>query len=334
MLFTSSKLFSPTSSTFLATGVCVGAFLYKLLPNGPLLGNYKDVYQAYKRLRPIPLSDQLRGYVDETLTAMKASEQDRTALDFFHASTADLFHAGSLHMKWGGAIGLPLTFRFTSPADVPDSGFSIQGFTIDWSSDAGRELAASLVLSPDAQRFAIAREAYTVCGSYFFGECVLIVAVLFSTFAFASLLNSTKTLRKAPRIVRVFNNLLMGLVASALWLTLNDMLRCDRDNTSDEEAARLGVGFCRGGIEFYRQMLARNSALREIIGDRNSSMISMLGDRTFLVRTPNQPLTERLAHLRQLQQEIARETELQTLRETEEKLVRQQELDALDSKTK
>lgn len=66
-------------------------------------------------------------------------------------------------MPWlpsGAKIGIPANFNsmLDDPAGITNSTILINGKEVEWNSDIGTALKDALVFSPEAQKFAMARE--------------------------------------------------------------------------------------------------------------------------------------------------------------------------------
>lgn len=123
------------------------------------------------------LGDEARSVVDEALADAAATAEEREALQCYTANSLDPVGMGSVAANTGARLGLPLSFDWADPAAAAGQlGRVVHATVPSWGLDGWRvfegeeegsdgpppaedpELAASLVLSRPARKFAVALE--------------------------------------------------------------------------------------------------------------------------------------------------------------------------------
>uniref|UniRef100_A0A673XN73 Transmembrane protein 177 n=1 Tax=Salmo trutta TaxID=8032 RepID=A0A673XN73_SALTR len=112
----------------------------------PHPSTYRKLYQAWNKGEPASISDKLESVFQQVL-----------------AFASFGFHPVGAGMPWlpsGAQIGIPANFNSTldDPAGITNSTILINGKEVEWISDIGTALKDALVFSPEAQKFAMARE--------------------------------------------------------------------------------------------------------------------------------------------------------------------------------
>jgi len=201
-------------------------------------------------------------------------------------------------------IGIPYYFKYETRADVDaddlnrihnlkvDSNYRKMRRTIewlfggegsdapgniDWNSPAGLAYKESLVLSPMAKRFAMTRliqETDRFHLGYGFGA-----AFLGTEFAMALYRRSTRDMSPSDRrLIRGRYLFVTWAVGFAVWFYACKIRNNFFERTSDEKSAGYGPDFAEGGIEYYDKMLARNVALRELLGKDGEKRFTAKGN--------------------------------------------------------
>lgn len=88
---------------------------------------------------------------------------------------------------------------------------------MSWGSEAGKNLLQSLVLSEEAQKFAIGRELAYVQKPYVYTNSVFPAVVITSMYAFVSHCNKRLGLFSRPFAVRAIFYALVGLFGFGSW---------------------------------------------------------------------------------------------------------------------
>jgi len=216
----------------------------------------------------------------------------------------DPINKGMIASRFTCMIGMPLYFNFESRADVDAVDLDrllnlkvsppyrnlrkrIEGIfesrigeskadTIDWNSPAGLAYKESLVLSPLAKRFAMTRivhetdrvhQLYGLCGAFIGTE---MATVLYKRF----IKDFTPAERRLYRGRVILAAWTLGF---AVWFAACKIRNNFFERSADEAAASYGPDLAEGGLEYYDKMLARNVALRELLGKEGEKRFSAKG---------------------------------------------------------
>ncbi|KAK4305697.1 hypothetical protein Pmani_022423 [Petrolisthes manimaculis] len=221
----------------------------------------------------------------------------------------DLFHAGSMTKafwenkekeKTKAIIGIPQSFAFTSEHDFDTRGILINQQQVPWSTPAGQSLKQSLVLSPEAKKFAICREMMSVNTNEPFILGTLAATNMLMMYLLASGVNRTQNFYVRPRSLRLTWYALVGSFGAAMWTLIKDSTTLNHENSADQQAASVSPSYTQGGLEFYEKILQRNIALRELMGKEGENMYTAFGNEQVFIRTRNQPYTLRRDYMKNL----------------------------------
>lgn len=257
---------------------CGGVFavnmFYHVLPDT----SYRQVYQAWYKGEPVKLSQKLQDVFQQVLTDFGI----RTPQNF-SAFASFGFHPVGAGVPWlpaGAEIGIPANFNSTAedPSGITNRNIFINGKTIDWSSDDGAALKEALVFSPEAQKFAIAREVARLQA----GGPVVTAAVapvcLGGVWVYSVVLKQVFGLHAGPALFRwAVNAVALGLGAVSYFFT-SDAISQWIDNTTDRQAAGVSKDYAKGGVEFYDKILSRNRKLRSLMGPKGEEMYAPSGN--------------------------------------------------------
>lgn len=255
-------------------GVFVANMVYHVFPDH----SYRQVYQAWHKGEPASLSDKLNEVFQQVLKDYGISSPDQ-----YSAFASFGFHPVGAGVPWlpaGAQIGIPANFNST-PDDsdgITNRNIFISGKMVVWDSDTGAALKQALVLSSEAQKFAIAREVARLQS----GGPVLCAAVapvcLGGVWFYSVFLKQVFSLHGGPVLFRaVANAVALGLGAVSYFLA-SDSVSQWTDYNTDQLAARLSRGYAKGGVEFYDKILSRNKTLRSLMGEKGEEMYASNGN--------------------------------------------------------
>lgn len=291
-------------TTLLLAG-CGGVFtanvFYHVFPGT----TYRKVYQAWSKGEPASLSEKLEHVFQEVLKDLAVGSPDS-----YTAFAAYGFHPVGAGIPWvpsGAQIGIPSNFN-SSPGDltgITDRTIVINGKEVEWDSETGSALKNTLVLSEDAQKFAVAREVARL-------ECagpVLQAAVaptcLAGAWIYSVALKQIFGLFAGSVILRAaVNTLALGLGAAS-YILASDAVNQRLEFHSDRRAASLSRSYAKGGVEFYEKILERNKTLRVLMGPKGEEMYAPSGNLfpSSLIRMKHAPYTSRREGIRSLLKE-------------------------------
>lgn len=272
-------------------GVFAANLFYHVFPNV----SYRPLYQAWFKGEPVMLSERLEGVFQQVIKDYGINSPKN-----FSAFASFGFHPVGAGVPWlpaGVQIGIPANFNSTAedPSGITNRTIFINGKTVDWSSDTGSALKKSLVFSPEAQKFSIAREVARLQS----GGPVLSAAVaplcLGGVWVYSVVLKQMFGLHAGPALFRgAVNVVALGLGAVSYFLT-SDALNQWIDLSSDRRAAGLSRDYARGGVEFYDKILSRNRTLRSLMGQKGEDMYAPSGNLfpSHLLQLKHTPYTSR-----------------------------------------
>ena len=147
-------------------GISVAGALYHVAPHWFFLDQVKSLYQNYTNGFRSKVQQEMLQLINEVTKDMKLTDEEITSLGIFVSALSEPYGWGELGRN--GLVGFPDQFHYKSESDVPLEKMRI-GFGATGSertqltdsqinSEAGKSFAASLVLSDEAKRFAVARE--------------------------------------------------------------------------------------------------------------------------------------------------------------------------------
>lgn len=240
--------------------------------------SYRQVYQAWYKGEPVTLSQKLQDVFQQVLTDFGI----RTPQNF-SAFASFGFHPVGAGVPWlpaGAEIGIPANFNSTveDPSGITNRNIFINGKTIDWSSDDGAALKEALLFSPEAQKFAIAREVARLQAGGPVANAAVAPACLGGVWVYSVVLKQVFGLHAGPALFRwAANAVALGLGAMSYFLT-SDAVNQWMDHTADRRAAGVSRDYAKGGVEFYDKILSRNRKLRSLMGPKGEEMYAPSGN--------------------------------------------------------
>ncbi|XP_059199411.1 transmembrane protein 177 [Centropristis striata] len=256
------------------SGVFAANMFYHVFPDV----SYRKLYQAWSKGEEDTLSEKLEDVFQQVLKDYGISSPKN-----FSAFASFGFHPVGAGVPWfpaGAQIGIPANFNSTSddPSGITNRTIFINGKVLEWSSEAGSALQEALVFSPEAQKFAIAREvARMQCGGPVVSAAVAPVC-LGGVWVYSVFMKQVFGLHAGPVLLRVGVNILsIGLGAVSYFLT-SDAVSQWIDYSSDRRAAAVSRSYAKGGVEFYDKILSRNKTLRSLMGQKGKEMYAPSGN--------------------------------------------------------
>lgn len=201
----------------------------------------------------------------------------------FSAFASFGFHPVGAGVPWlpaGAHVGIPANFNSSVDdlSGITNRTIFINGKTVDWESDTGSALRDSLVFSPEAQKFAIAREVARLNSGGPVVNAAVAPVCLGGVWVYSAVLKQAFGLHAGPALFRgVVNILAVGLGAVSYLLT-SDSVGQWIDYSSDRRAAGLSRDYAKGGVEFYDKILSRNKMLRSLMGQKGEEMYAPSGN--------------------------------------------------------
>ncbi|PNF25346.1 hypothetical protein B7P43_G10935 [Cryptotermes secundus] len=150
-----------------------------------------------------------------------------------------------------------------------------------------------MVLSEEAQKFAIGREIAYAQTLYVYMNSAFPAIVIISMYAFTTNCNNRLGLFGKPFALRAILYSLVGLFGFGSWAFMKDFTTVHYETQVDKEMCALGESYIKGGIEFYSKLLKRNIALRKLMGKKGEKLYTATGNDQYMMRQLHQPLTLR-----------------------------------------
>lgn len=150
--------------------------------------------------------------------------------------------------------------------------------TVDWSSENGKKLEESLILSEKAKKFAIAEQLYYISSPEVLVKTLITIFIVNLTVLY---FHSLKTFFKEKKITRGWPIYLVLVITKfALWLILKDGYTCYLEDMTDKKIAELGKDYVEGGVEFFEKVLQTNQVLKDFAEEKGKkSEYTLFGNR-------------------------------------------------------
>lgn len=265
--------------------------LYHVFPEN----TFKRVYQAWSKGEPTNLSENLERVFQEVLKDLRVSAAKKYTA--FAAFGFQPVGAGVPWMPSGAQVGIPANFNSTldDATGITNRVIFINGKEVDWSSSSGSTLKDALLFSPQAQRFAVAREVARLQG----GGPIMYAAVapvcLAGVCIYSVALKQMFNLYSGPALMRGAVNGLALCLGAISYLLTSDAVSQWLDYRSDRAAASISRGYAEGGVEFYDKIISRNKTLRTLMGQKGEEVYAPSGNLfpSSLFRLKHAPYTSR-----------------------------------------
>lgn len=255
-------------------GVFTANIFYHVFPER----TYRKLYQAWSKGEPASLSEKLENTFQAVLKDCAVGSSEN-----FSAFASFGFHPIGAGIPWlpaGAQVGLPANFNST-PDDsvgITNRTILINGEEVEWDSDIGKGLKESLVFSPEAQKFAIAREVIRLESAGPMLIAAVAPACLVGVSVNSVVLKHIFGLYSGSILARGVVNLVMIGLGTAFYFLASDEVSQWMDYRSDRHAANLSREYAKGGVEFYEKILCRNKILRRLMGPKGEEMYAPSGN--------------------------------------------------------
>lgn len=263
------------------------------LPHTIFLDQYEGVLHLYKHGFSVPLTDKLKKRFEKTLDLLEVEEQDRFLYKPFAAYGFDIFSLGTSYSKFGVRVGLPAHFFYDDESSVDKTAIKLRDESVVWESDEGKMLLKSLVLSENAQIYAIAREIKFRDTLKQLIDTIVGVVSVAGTYGLANTLNQKFNLYSKPRPFRVFMYCLIGAFSFGSYALCKDVSQVYYETEIDKKLKEKNPVFAEGGKEFYNKLITRNIALRKLLGKEGERTYTALGNENYLFRYKHKPVVDR-----------------------------------------
>ncbi|XP_053688140.1 transmembrane protein 177 [Sabethes cyaneus] len=273
-----------------STTIVIGLFAGHYVPHTIAVSYIKDLFQAYKNGEKQLPSDKIQERFNRAVALLKLSDFEQKYVSSFIVQGFDVYNAGSMKSRFGGVVGIPANFEYTSAADIEKQDVVLQGRKINWSSEGGKLLEECLVLSEDEQVFAIAREMLTLNSQKRLIQSIIPATVWYFTYNLASLVNSRNNLYVRPFSLRCLLYIICGTFGFGVYSFATDITEVHYETSADRKLAALGPDMVNAGAGFYDKVLKKNIAMRKLTGD---DYYTAGGNVNYMLRQKAVPLTSR-----------------------------------------
>jgi len=250
---------------FVWIGASMLAAVYQLAPHSFGKDAVKAVYENYSRGFPTPVSKQMKSLASE-VAADIGLEGDPSLFVLTLEEPAGWGDFGS------ELVGYPPYFHFSKPQEVPldkmrfgGGGFRKAEILTRRQADLpeARLFCDSMVLSPEAKKFALARELKRVGYGPQYYFTTLNAAWILLTYNIARHGNQKLGLFKKGRFPVHRLMWYAGLAPTMIlsYFLAKDLISRQIEKTSVAAAAGLGPAYAKGGEEYYNHMLLRNKCI-------------------------------------------------------------------------
>ncbi|KAG9271203.1 transmembrane protein 177 [Astyanax mexicanus] len=272
-----SALVQKYRTPLLLTG-CGGVFaaniFYHVFPEN----TYRKLYQAWSKGEPATLSEKLENEFQLVLKDLAVGSPDK-----YSAFAAFGFHPVGAGVPWlpaGAQIGIPANFNSTvdDQAGITNRTILINGKELEWDSELGTSLKNALLLSRDAQKFAVAREVSRLESGGPLLQAAVAPICLAGACLYSVALKQMFGLLSGSLIFRAGVNVVALSLGAVSYFLASDAASQWLEFYSDKRAASLSHDYAKGGVEFYDKILSRNKTLRHLMGQKGQEMYAPSGN--------------------------------------------------------
>jgi len=229
--------------------------------------------------------------IQEVMEDLKLADNIKNLIKPFSVFGFDLFHAGTLNIKYGAILGIPA--NFTNTAEQLRENLQIKQEPVDWTRQDAKTFLSASMLSENAQKFAIAHEILQIQTEEPYlnsSRLVLIIAVLWTLY---NAIIYRYNLREKNVILCRSLYSSFTLFGVILWIGIKDYRSYHLDRKNDEALCNLGTEYIKGGQEFYEKMLIRNRAIRSLLREEGKKIYTAYGNEQTFLRQKHVPITHR-----------------------------------------
>ncbi|XP_004674952.1 PREDICTED: transmembrane protein 177 [Condylura cristata] len=270
-----ATVFVQRHRTGLLVASCAGLFgaqiSYHLFPD-PVV---RWLYQYWPQGQPAPLSPELQKLLQEVLQDIGIPSSH--CYKAFTTFTFQPVSAGFPRLSTGAVMGIPASF-LGGPVINTDHPVIVHGHRVNWQSPAGTRLRDALILSHDAQKFALSREVVYLESSAAVLQALPAPASLAGTWALTVGAKHALGLYGGPMSLRAAFNLVAAVAGFVAYAFCTDSLTLTLEAWLDRRTATLSAAHARGGVEFYEKVLSGNLALRSLLGKQGEKLYTPSGN--------------------------------------------------------
>lgn len=277
------------------------AISVKLAPHTVLLDKYRQFRARYGYdNKEVPVRKDIKQRFEEVLDDMSVPQSDRERIQLFNVYDIDTFHAGALWSKYGALIGVPANFEYTDPESVTERTVSFQNVQYVYDIDAGRQFRTALVLSENAQKFAIARKVFAIKEYDLIYKVANIFTDVWAGLVIYEILCKRYKNLKKDKYLRFA---LIGIITAAVyvaWLFSRDAVDDYREVEINKKIVKLGPKYIEGGVEYYEKLSSRNKALRILWGSKGTYFFKTNGNETSWFHRKRTTITNQIEYFNRI----------------------------------
>ncbi|XP_017768328.1 PREDICTED: transmembrane protein 177 [Nicrophorus vespilloides] len=283
-----------TVSLWFMGSIGVGAFCAQYIPHTLLINKYVDVIHLYKNGIAVTLNSKLVERFNKALVYADVPDQDVKLYKPFAIFGFDISHVGMSFSKYGCQVGIPVNFNYVSADTVDKSTIKIKGESVAWSTDEAEQFLDSVVLSENAQIYAMAREIKMSQTFKLIVDAICGPLSVFVAYGSSVFLNGKFNLYPKPMGVRLVMYALVGTFTFGNYLFIKDFNQLYYESYVDKELKAKDPRLVEGAKEFYEKILRRNQALRTLMGSEGEDFYTVHGNENYSFRQRHLPLVQRL----------------------------------------
>ena len=272
-----------------ATAVVVSA---TLLPQTIYLEKFRQLNAKYHwDQTEEPVKEKLQQRFKKVLSDLGIPEDKKFKL--FHTYGYNVYHGGSHFTKKGAVVGVPIHFDYENVENINRDEVFIYDKPIDWNKRAAKSFLNSLVLSENAQKFAMAREIIKIQQDDPIIRLMHNVLHIGLVYVMYNVISTTMKLPTRQKGVRYLVNSAFIGGGILTWVGTIVSLSYESDVTSDKKVSDLGPDYTQGGKEFYEKLLNRNIALRALLGEDGKRLFTANGNENYMIFRKSAPIFHR-----------------------------------------
>lgn len=175
----------------------------------------------------------------------------------------------------------------------------IDGKNLEWNSDQGQKLLKSMIVSENAQMYAMASEIKMRQSWKLAFDVIFATTSAALVYGISNHLNTKANLYSKPRSVRLVMYALVTTFFATTYFMLTDGVTVYLEKKNDEDLINKNPIFLEGGRDYYTKLIERNLTLREIMGKKGEKLYTALGNDNTYIRTKHIPPVQRKSFFEQ-----------------------------------
>ncbi|XP_043594430.1 transmembrane protein 177 [Bombus pyrosoma] len=285
-----------------------GAVTIQLLPQTSLLQQYRKIRARYDfENNEIPIRKDIERRFKEVLDDINLVYRPmipEERIKFFNVHDIEMFHGGSTYTKYGGLVGIPVNFEYNDIGQINNGNVSIQSASLQWDAEATEEFHKSLILSENAQKFAIAQQILKVVT---FDPIIKSFNVFADAIIGIAAYEFLRSKLKVTKQQRAKNALCMSIAAIGTFIltsSTHNELDYYRETEVNKIMSKLDDKYIQGGLEYYEKLSQKNRALRVLLGSKGTYMYTPVGNQTTWFIQKRIPISEQIDYFKEKMQNI------------------------------